>query len=111
MCGLPVPDFVLRGAWVEGCINMANTEEQVLGQQDEEGTEAMKDEGDKDPERDISQPSLHESVGTDKPNVAPGEVMSLRECCRDAFGKMTEYLRGELSGKDWIYHCININSS
>ena len=90
---------------------MANTEEQVLGQQDEEGTDAMKDEGDKDPERDISQPSLHESVGTDKPNVAPGEVMSLRECCRDAFGKMTEYLRGELSGKDWIYHCININSS
>lgn len=43
-------------------------------------------------------------VGTDRPNIAPREVMSLKECCRDAFGKMTQYLRGELAGslEDYI---------
>ena len=50
-------------------------------------------------EQDPSEAVLQGTASMDKPNITPGEVMSLKECCREAFGKLTEYLRGELAGK------------
>ena len=52
----------------------------------------------KSSEHATSESVLEEPAGTEKPHVTPGEVMSLKECCREAFGKITEYLRGELAG-------------
>lgn len=34
-----------------------------------------------------------------KSEASGGEVMSLKDCCREAFAKITEYLNGELAGK------------
>lgn len=33
-----------------------------------------------------------------KSEASGGEVMSLKDCCREAFAKITEYLNGELAG-------------
>jgi len=46
-----------------------------------------------------SHSASEDPTGMEKSHVSPGEVMSLKECCREAFGKITEYLQGELSGK------------
>ena len=48
----------------------------------------------------LSEPVLKEPSGTDKSQASGGEVLSLKDCCREAFGKITEYLNGELAGKN-----------
>ena len=53
----------------------------------------------KDPERASSKSMSEGPVGMEKTNVPHGEVMSLKECCREAFDKITEYLKGELAGR------------
>ena len=52
----------------------------------------------KDPEHASSKSMSEGPVGMEKTNVPHGEVMSLKECCREAFNKITEYLKGELDG-------------
>ena len=52
----------------------------------------------KDPEH-ASKSVSEGPVGMEKTNVPRGEVMSLKECCREAFDKITEYLKGELAGR------------
>ena len=77
-----------------GRLNMAESMAYVLPDSKEDS--ARSEEG-----KESKRNALEEQdpVGTDRPNIAPREVMSLKECCRDAFGKMTQYLRGELAGK------------
>lgn len=77
-----------------GRFNMADSGADVLQDSKQENTRSEEGKESKSDALEVQDP-----VGTDRPNVAPGEVMSLKECCRDAFGKMTEYLRGELAGK------------
>ena len=65
--------------------------------------------GDKD-EHDTSYESNPEyPAGGLKSEASGGEVMSLKDCCRDAFAKITEYLNGELAGKQnpSIQKCSN----
>ena len=53
----------------------------------------------RDPEHASSKSMSGGPVGMEKTNVPHGEVMSLKECCREAFDKITEYLKGELAGR------------
>ena len=74
------------------------TEEGNVQQSSFQQNEAMSSE--KDTSGDLEHDrALQGTASMDKPNITPGEVMSLKECCREAFGKITEYLRGELAGK------------
>ena len=54
----------------------------------------------KDPTELSAESVLEEPSETDKPQASGGEVLSLRDCCREAFSKITEYLNGELAGKE-----------
>ena len=79
---------------------MEGTDQQRSIQQHE--VTSSEHDKDKDLEHDASDSILHDPsypTSMDKPTISPGEVMSLKDCCRDAFGKITEYLRGELAGK------------
>ena len=60
----------------------------------------------KDPEHASSKSVSEGPVGMEKTNVPRGEVMSLKECCREAFDKITEYLKGELAGRSNKACCI-----
>lgn len=77
-----------------GRLNMAESRAYVLPDSKEDSS--RNEEGIESKRNALEE---QDPVGTDRPNIAPGEVMSLKECCRDAFGKMTQYLRGELAGK------------
>lgn len=66
--------------------------------QKHEATSGEKDIA-KDPAEFSSESVLEEPSGIDKPQASGGEVLSLKDCCREAFGKITEYLNGELAGK------------
>lgn len=83
----------------------ATTEQNVqsLGQKDK----AMSGEKDiaKDQAEVSSEPVLEEPSGLDKPQASGGEVLSLKDCCREAFEKITEYLNGELAGKNHVKCC------
>ncbi|KAL9962876.1 hypothetical protein ACROYT_G032026 [Oculina patagonica] len=70
--------------------------EQSLAQKDE----AISGEKDiaTDPTELSSESVLEEPSGIDKPQASGAEVLSLKDCCREAFGKITEYLNGELAG-------------
>ena len=74
---------------------MAETRER--SSQVQSSIESEKDAA-KDSEHVPSESVLEDPTGMDRPHVRPAEVMSLKECCREAFGKITEYLRGELAG-------------
>lgn len=78
---------------------MAETEreEQSLSKKDE-ASSSEKDMAN-DPADTASASTSDEPVGEDKSEASSGEVMSLKECCREAFGKITEYLSGELASK------------
>ena len=83
--------------------NMAATTEQntkSLEQEDEKlsGGEAIA----KDSAEVSSEPVLEEPSGLDKPKASGAEVLSLKDCCREAFDKITEYLNGELAGENHV---------
>ena len=59
----------------------------------------------KDPAEVSSEPVLEEPSGLDKPKASGGEVLSLKDCCKEAFEKITEYLNGELAGENHVKCC------
>ena len=56
----------------------------------------------KDPTEVPSEPVSEDSSGLEKPKASGGEALSLKDCCKEAFDKMTEYLNGELAGKNHV---------
>lgn len=73
----------------------------------EQNTQSLEQEDDamsdgkaiaKDPTDVSSEPVLEEPSGLEKPKASGGEVLSLKDCCKEAFDKLTEYLNGELAG-------------
>lgn len=100
VCGSDKPSWRSR-AWVQNISNMAETTEGNVQQSSIQQHEAVSSEKDTsgDSEHGPSEAVLQGTASMDKPNISPGEVMTLKECCREAFGKLTEYLRGELAGK------------
>ena len=83
--------------------NMAATTEQNT-QSLEQEDEAMNDGKaiTKDPTEVSSDLVLEEPSGSEKPKASGGEVLSLKDCCKEAFDKITEYLNGELAGKNRV---------
>lgn len=81
--------------------NMAETTEQNVQPSSIQHHEVISSDMDttKDPEHASSKSVSEGPVGMEKTNVPRGEVMSLKECCREAFDKITEYLKGELAGR------------
>lgn len=90
--------FFPRRIWVQvdRRFNMAETTEQNV-QSLAEKHEAISETAD-DPALVSSESLLEEPAGIDKPQATGGEVLSLKDCCREAFGKITEYMHGELAG-------------
>ena len=80
---------------------MAETTEQTVQPSSIQHHEVISSDMDttKDPELASSKSMSEGPVGMEKPNVPHGEVMSLKECCKEAFDKITEYLKGELDGR------------
>lgn len=80
--------------------NMAETTEQNVQPSSIQHHEVISSDMDttKDPEHASSKSMSDGPAGMEKTNVPHGEVMSLKECCREAFNKITEYLKGELDG-------------
>ena len=83
----------------------ATTEQNTQGLEQEDeamsGGKAMAN----DPAEVSSEPVLEEPSGVDKPKTSGGEVLSLKDCCREAFDKITEYLNGELAGENHVKCC------
>ena len=59
----------------------------------------------KGPAEVSSEPVSEEPSGSDKPKASGGEVLSLKDCCKEAFEKLTEYLNGELAGENHVKCC------
>ena len=80
---------------------MAETTEQNVQPSSIQDHEVISSDMDttKDPELASSKSMSEGPVGMEKPNVPHGEVMSLKECCKETFDKITEYLKGELDGR------------
>ena len=45
-----------------------------------------------------SEARMGDTASEDKVSTLQSDVLTLKECCRDAFRKMTDYLHGELAG-------------
>ena len=80
----------------------------------EQNTQSLEQEDDamsdgktiaKDPTEVSSEPVLEEPSGLEKPKASGGEVLSLKDCCKEAFDKLTEYLNGELAGENHVKCC------
>lgn len=54
--------------------------------------------GDKEAHDASYESNPEDPAGGLKSEASGGEVMSLKDCCRDAFAKITKYLNGELAG-------------
>lgn len=61
---------------------------------------------DKDAHNTSNESKPEEPVEGLKSEASGGEVMSLKDCCREAFAKITEYLNGELAGELDLCHKI-----
>lgn len=61
---------------------------------------------DKDAHNTSYESKPEEPVEGLKSEASGGEVMSLKDCCREAFAKITEYLNGELAGELDLCHKI-----
>ena len=63
----------------------------------------------KDPAEVSSESMTEEPSGLDKPKASGGEVLSLKDCCREAFDKITAYLNGELAGENHVKCWMSMN--
>ena len=103
--------FVLSFLKSQGSLEMSNSVRSNMAATTEQNTKSVEQEDEKlsggeaiakDSAEVSSEPVLEEPSGLDKPKASGTEVLSLKDCCREAFDKITEYLNGELAGENHV---------